>query len=89
LTIAWSGGAGASEAARSELLIHPSGGGTGSGLELVIIQSEVRVGRCVAVSAPPRHRATGIALPPKAAFLPALPAGIGKAINASVPRNSC
>jgi len=32
------------------------------------------VGRCVAVSAPPHHRAAGVALPPKAALLPALAA---------------
>ena len=44
-------------------------GVTGSGLELIIIRSKVRVGRCVAVSAPPRHRATGIELRPKTAFL--------------------
>jgi hypothetical protein len=56
-----------------------------SGIELVIIRSKAHVGRCVAVSAPPRHRARGIELSPNAAFVPALPAGIGKAINASVP----
>lgn len=51
-------------------------GVTRSGLELVITRSKVRVGRGVAVSAPPCHRATGIESPPKAAFFPGLPAGI-------------